>query len=140
MIPMPVAAICKTFLTQRGSRSGTGLANFKAKSTAAFAGSATFRTASLGINLTPTNDFAFNVLARHHDDFPIAVPGLFPMPPTNVIGQQISPYYLGQPPYDVSGELRMRVFGHYYLDVSRTYYFNFGNLKWAPSFVIQVTQ
>jgi len=106
----------------------------------AFAGSATFRTASLGINYTPTNDFAFNVLARKHTDFPIAVPGLFPMPPTNVIGQQISPYYLGQPPYDVSGELRMRVFGHYYLDVSRTYYFNFGDLKWAPSFVIQVTQ
>ena len=106
----------------------------------AFRGSATNRTATLGIDYTPTNDFAFNVIAHKHTDFPIAVPGLFSTPTTNVIGQQISGYYLGQPPYDVTGELRVRVLGHYYLDVARTYYFNFGALKWSPRFVIQVTQ
>lgn len=106
----------------------------------AFQGSATFRTLALGIDYTPTNNFAFNILARKHTDFPIAVPGLFATPATNVIGQSISGYFLGQPPYDVSGELRVRVLRHYYLDIARTYYFNFGTLKWSPTFVIQVTQ
>jgi len=106
----------------------------------AFAGSSTFRTYSLGASFTPNPDFAFNVLARKHVDFPIPVPGLFSPPPYDVLGQFVSNYYLGQPPYDVTGEVRVRVLHHYYLDVSRTYYFNYGNLRWSPSFVIQVSQ
>jgi hypothetical protein len=106
----------------------------------AFRGSSTQRTLALGINFTPNPDFVFNVLARKHTDFPIAVPGLFSLPPVNVLGAFTSNSFLGEPPYDVTGDLRMRVLRHYYLDISRTYYFNFGTLKWSPSFVIQVSQ
>ncbi len=105
-----------------------------------FVGSATFRTLAFGANFAPNPDFTFALLARKHDDFPIAVPGLFSPPPLNVLGQYVSPNFLGQPPYDITGDLRVKVLHHYYLDISRTYYFNFGDLKWSPSFVIQVTQ
>jgi hypothetical protein len=106
----------------------------------AFAGSSTMRTLSLGVNFAPSPDFAFNVLARRHRDFPLPVPGLFGPPQINVLGAYESTNYLGQPPYDLTGEVRVRVFGHYYVDVSRTYYFNFGHQAWSPSFVIQVSQ
>ncbi len=107
---------------------------------AAFHGVATLRTFSIGVNFNPSPDFGFTLLARKHKDFPIPEPGLFPTPPLNVLGQSVATTYLGQPPYDISGDLRVKVMRHYYLDISRTYYFNFGTLRWSPSFVIQVTQ
>jgi len=106
----------------------------------AFRGSSTLRTLALGLSFTPNPDLALNLLARKHTDFPVAVPGLFATPPLNVLGQYVTPYYLGQPPYDVTADVRLHVLKHYYLDVARTYYFNFGTLRWSPSFVIQVTQ
>lgn len=107
---------------------------------AAFVGSSTMRTLSFGTNYSPTPDLHFSILARQHRDFPIPVPGLFQPPPLNVLGQYVSPYFLGEPPYDLTGEARFRILKHYYLDISRTYYFNYGTLKWSPSFVIQVSQ
>ncbi|MDQ2992896.1 MAG: hypothetical protein M3R30_08780 [Candidatus Eremiobacteraeota bacterium] len=106
----------------------------------AFRGSGTQRTLTFGLNYTPNPDFAFTLIARKHRDFPIPEPGLFALPPVNVLGAYTSQDFIGQPPYDLTGDLRMRVLRHYYLDISRTYYFNFGALKWSPSFVIQVSQ
>jgi hypothetical protein len=114
--------------------------NSGGRSYSAFHGLATLRTLSVGMAYTPNPDFAFTLLARKHKDFPVPVPGLFPTPPLNVLGEYISPYFLGQAPYDVTGDVRVRVLHHYYLDVQRTYYFNFGTLRWSPIFVIQVTQ
>ncbi|HEY8309448.1 MAG TPA: hypothetical protein VIG47_02780, partial [Gemmatimonadaceae bacterium] len=106
----------------------------------AFRGSATLRTLAFGINYTPNPDFAFTVLARKHADFPTPAPGLFSLPPLNAIGAYSSNNFLGQSTYDVTGDLRMRVLRHYYLDIARTYYFSYGRPSWSPAFVIQVTQ
>ncbi|HZZ64739.1 MAG TPA: hypothetical protein VFE17_04515 [Candidatus Baltobacteraceae bacterium] len=107
---------------------------------AAFAGFATFRTLSLDLTYGNGSNFSAYVLARKHNDFPKPVPGLFPAPPLNVIGQQQYPYYLGQPPYDLTLDVRARINAFSAIDIARTYYFNFGNQRWSPGFVIQVTQ
>jgi hypothetical protein len=108
---------------------------------AAFRGFATLRTLSLDVAYTNSGNFTASILARQHRDFPAAIPGLFPTPITNVLGQEIQPAsYPGEPPYDISADVRARVNDHTTIDISRGYYFNFGNRGWTPEFVIQVTQ
>lgn len=107
---------------------------------ASFNGQATFRTFSEGISFTPTADFSFSLLARQHRDFPAPIAGFSGVPQTDVLGQQLTSYYLGQPPYDITGDLRLRVNPHLTVDLQRSYYFNFGNQRWSPQFIIQVSQ
>ena len=78
------------------------------------------------------------VLARHHDDFPIPVPNIFPLPATNVLGQPLYSNYLGQPPNDLTGDVRAKILPHLGIELTRTYYFNFGSQRWSPSFIVQV--
>ena len=106
----------------------------------AFQGVATLRTFSLGSTYTPTPYFSATVLARKHRDFPIAEPGEFPQPPVNVLGQPVYGNILGQPPYDVTGTVHVRLTPTLAIDVQRSYYFNFGTRRWSPNFYIQVTQ
>jgi hypothetical protein len=108
------------------------------ESLTAFRGVATLRTASLGINYVPNPEFNFSVLARHHDDFPIPVPNIFPLPATNVLGQPLYSNYLGQPPNDLTGDVRAKILPHLGIELTRTYYFNFGSQRWSPSFIVQV--
>jgi hypothetical protein len=103
-----------------------------------FTGVSTFRTASLGINYDPNPDFNASLVARHHADFPIPIPNVFPLPELNVLGQPLYNQYLGQPPNDLTGDVRFHILPHMLLDLQRTYYFDFGNVKWSPSFIIQV--
>jgi len=103
-----------------------------------FSGASTLRTATLGINYDPNPDFNASLIARHHDDFPIPEPNVFPLPTLNVLGQPLYNDYLGQPPNDITGDVRFHVLPHMLLDLQRTYYFNFGNIRWSPAFVIQV--
>ncbi len=104
----------------------------------AFRGVSTLRTLAVGTNYDPNPDFNASLVYRHHDDFPIPVPDLFPLPLTNVIGQPIYNSYLGQPPNDITGDVRFKILPHMLLDVQRTYYFNFGNIRWSPNFIVQV--
>jgi hypothetical protein len=103
-----------------------------------FRGVATLRTYTLGLNFVPNPEFNASIIARHHDDFPIPVPGVFSPPPTNVLGQPIYGTYLGQPPNDITGDVRFKLLPHMLVDVARTYYFNFGTQRWSPNFVVQV--
>lgn len=105
---------------------------------AAFHGKATQRTLSLQLNYEPNPDFNVSVIADHHRDFPVAVPGLFTQPPTDVLGQYEYSNYLGAPPYDITGNVYFRISRNFTLDIARTYFFNFGTQKWSPSFLIQV--
>lgn len=108
---------------------------------AAFNGFATLRTLSLDVGYTNAGNFSAYILARQHRDFPEAIPNYLTAPITNVLGQEIQPSsYIGEPPYDISADVRARVNDHTSIDVSRGYYFNFGNRGWTPQFVIQVTQ
>ncbi len=106
-----------------------------------FRGVSTERTTSLGINAAPNPEFNFSLLVRHHVDYPAPVPGLFGLPPNNIIGQPLYSSYLGQAPYDATGEVRLKILSHALLDVSRTFYW-YGNpyrtTFWQPTFVIQV--
>jgi hypothetical protein len=89
---------------------------------AAFRGLATSRGYTSSLIYTPTPFFELNVgLARYYDT-PAPVPGLY-----------------GQPPWQLSGDVRVRVSRQILLDLSRSYYFNFANQRWTPQFVIQVS-
>ncbi len=106
-----------------------------------FRGVSTLRTTSFGLNLVPNPEFNFSLLVRHHDDFPIAVPGVFSPPPNNIIGQPLYSWYLGEPPYDATGDVRFVIFPHALVDISRTFYW-YGNpyrtQYWQPNFVVQI--
>jgi hypothetical protein len=106
-----------------------------------FRGVSTLRTTSVGINDVPTPEFNFSLLVRHHEDFPIPVPGVFGLPPNNIIGQPLYNWFLGEPPYDATADVRFVIFPHALLDVSRTLYW-YGNPYrtqfWQPTFVVQL--
>lgn len=106
-----------------------------------FRGVSTLRTTSLGFNDAPNPEFNFSLLVRHHEDYPIPVPGTFGLPPNNIIGQPLYTSYLGQAPYDATGDVRFKILSHAMLDVSRTFYW-YGNpyrtTFWQPTFVIQL--
>ncbi len=106
----------------------------------AFQGKATQHTLTLQATYAPNTDFVAWMRVQQHRDFPIAVPGLFSQPPTDVLGQYQSygAAYLGEPPYNITGNVFFRISRNFSLDVERTYYFNFGTQKWSPSFLIQV--
>jgi hypothetical protein len=104
-----------------------------------FRGAATQRTLALGTTYTASPNLVTTVTFGHHDDFPAAYPGLFAPPPTNAIGQYTYTNYLGQPPWQLNTEVRVRIEPHLVLDVQRTYFFHFGNEIWSPTFVIQLS-
>lgn len=106
---------------------------------ASFRGVATLRTTTLQVAYSANPNFLATVALRQHRDFPVPAPGLFSSPPTNVLGQYLYSSFLGQPPYDISGEVRALVGAHFMVDVQRSYYFNFGTQRWSPQFVIQVS-
>jgi len=106
----------------------------------AFHGIATFRTLSLGFNYSNGGNFTFNLLARKHTDFPAPIPFFFQFAQPDVLGNFAVQNFLGQPPYDVTADVRIRINAHMSIDIQRTYYFNYSNLRWNPHFVIQVLQ
>jgi hypothetical protein len=101
-----------------------------------FTGVSTLRTLSLGTNFQPNPDFITTVTLQKHDDFPIPTPGLFPVPTLNVIGQPLYSAYLGQPPYNITADIRFKVLPHLMVDVGRTFYFN-GTPGWNANYVVQ---
>jgi hypothetical protein len=108
---------------------------------AAFHGVATFRTASLNLTYNNGGNFSASLTARKHNDFPRPIPNFFAQPPLDVLGREIGGQnYLGEPPYDVTADVRARINDHMTIDLSRAYYFNFGNRGWSPQFVIQIGQ
>ncbi len=106
----------------------------------AFRGIATFRTLSLGLNYNNGGNVAFNLLLRKHTDFPAPIPFFFQFAQPDQLGNFNVQNYLGQPPYDATADLRLRVNPHMSIDIQRTYYFNYSNLRWSPHFVFQVLQ
>jgi len=105
-----------------------------------FRGAATQRATTLGTTYSASPNLVTTLTFAHHDDFPAAYPGLFSPPPLNAIGQYTYTNYLGQPPWQLTAEVRARIEPHLVLDVQRTYYFHFGNQIWSPSFVVQLSE
>lgn len=88
---------------------------------AAFRGFATYRTLYGSLVLAPTPDFTLNLLLRHNADFPEPIPGV-----------------LGNPPNQLTGDVRFRISPHATADISRTFNFNYPGQAWSPTFTIQV--
>ncbi|MGB6986060.1 MAG: hypothetical protein WBD74_08840 [Candidatus Aquilonibacter sp.] len=104
-----------------------------------FRGAATQRTTALGTTYSASPNLVATVVFLNHNDFPAPYPGLFSPPPTNAIGGYTYTNYLGQPPWQLSGELRARILPHLVIDVQRTYFFHYGNQIWSPTFVVQLS-
>jgi len=81
-----------------------------------------------------------SIYARKHNDFPAPIPGYLTFTPRNQINNSLIPNGFGEPPYDITGDLRLRISPHTVLDIQRSYYFNFGNMGWSPQFALQVTR
>ncbi|HTU69747.1 MAG TPA: hypothetical protein VMF11_05450 [Candidatus Baltobacteraceae bacterium] len=106
----------------------------------AFHGAASLRTTTLGTTYSASPNLVTTIALTHHQDFPPAFPGLYPQPPTNAIGQYISTNYLGQPPWQLFGEVRARIAPHLVVDLQRGYFFHYGAQVWSPSFVVQISE
>ncbi len=106
---------------------------------ASFRGIATFRTLALGINGSPDPAFNWTILARVHRDFPKPEIGLFTFTPYNVLGNITPPAQLGEPPYDITADVRFRVARHLNLEIQRSYFFHYGTINWSPTFFVQFT-
>lgn len=104
----------------------------------AFRGVSTLRTFTTGINYSASPNLVASVTYQHHQDFPLPYPGLFTLPPLNNLGEEQYSNYLGQPPNNITGDVRFLALPHVVLDVSREYFFNFGTLRWSPQFNVQV--
>ena len=87
----------------------------------AFEGFSTTRGVVESFIYTPNPNLNATLSFRQNTDFPSAVPGFF-----------------GQPPDSVTSEVRVRVRPHLLVDLSRSYYFNFGTQRWSPQFGILV--
>lgn len=85
-----------------------------------FRGFATNRALTGSLVLTPNPNFNANITVRRNFDYPRAIPGAF-----------------GQSPTQLTGELRVRLARQILMDISRSYYFNFGDQRWSPQFLIQ---
>lgn len=87
---------------------------------AAFRGLATSRSYLAGFVYTPTQYFNLNLQLKRAYDTPAPVPGLG-----------------GQPPWQFTGDLRLRLSRQVLLDLTRSYFFNFADNRWSPQFGIQ---
>jgi hypothetical protein len=106
----------------------------------AFHGAATFHTLSLNLNYNNAGYFVLNLLADKNTDFPAPIPYYYQFTQSSITNQSSVSGGFGRPPYDVTLDMRFRIHPHMSLDIQRSYYFNYGNLRWSPQFVFQVMQ
>lgn len=86
----------------------------------AFRGLATSRALSASFVYAPTQYFGVTMLLSRFYDTPAPVPGAY-----------------GQPPVQLTGDVRFRLSKQVLVDLTRSYYFNFANERWTPQFGIQ---
>jgi hypothetical protein len=99
----------------------------------AFRGLSTSRSFREQLVFTPSPAVNASLTMRENDDFPIAVPGV-----ATTVGNVTYFNNYGVPPYQLTADVRFRINSLLVLDVSRSYYFNFGGYqRWSPTFTIQ---
>lgn len=82
-----------------------------------FDGFSTLRTLSQAVIFTPNPNFNAGLTFAETNDFPRTVPGVF-----------------GPAPFSVTGETRVRLRRHLLIDLTRTYYYNYGNEHFNPGY------
>jgi hypothetical protein len=103
---------------------------------AAFRGFSTSRSFREQLVFTPSPAFNSSITMRENDDFPVAVPGI-----SETVGNVTFFNNYGVPPKQLTLDTRFRINSILTLDVSRSYYFNFGGYqRYSPYFSIQVVK
>lgn len=87
---------------------------------AAFRGLASTRYYTGSLVYAPTPYFTANFIVQRFYTNPAPVPGLG-----------------GLPPWQFSGDVRLRLSAHVLMDIGRSYFFNFADQRWSPQFTIQ---
>jgi hypothetical protein len=92
----------------------------------AFRGFSTQRGLVEGLSITPNPNFQMSFAMRENHDWPgpIAPAPLYPL--------------AGRAPLELDGDLRFRINRTTSVDIGRTYYFDFGELRWSPQFTVRV--
>jgi hypothetical protein len=108
----PAPNTCNTITNQYGTYTGLD----------AFRGIATSRGLTGSVIYTPTRYVAVNLTMQHFDVSPAPVPG---------VG--------GQAPFQLNADVRARLTPNLLIDVSRSYYFNFGAERWSPEFTVTLS-
>jgi hypothetical protein len=103
---------------------------------AAFRGFSTSRSFREQLVFTPSPALNSSISLRENDDFPVAVPGI-----SMTTGNVTFFNNFGVPPEQLTLDSRFRINSILTLDVSRSYFFNFGGYqRWSPNFSIQVVK
>lgn len=87
---------------------------------AAFRGFATFRQTREDLTLSPNANLRLGLIFTQNKNFPAPIPDT-----------------AGGPPFSISGSLHVRVTKGLNLDLTRSYFFNFGEQRWTPQFGIR---
>ena len=88
---------------------------------AAFQGFATQHDLQAAVNFTPTPYFSLTLQGDARKDFPEPIP-----------------YFYGNPPYSLTARTTFRISPTLSATIQRSYFFNFGNMGWSPTFSVQL--
>jgi hypothetical protein len=99
-----------------------------------FRGFATYRAFIQQLVLTPSRSLTFNLTMRESRDFPRPLVG-----PLQLTGDTVNFVNYGNPPLEADFDVRFPITRVLVLDVSRSYYFNFGGTeRWSPQFRFEI--
>jgi hypothetical protein len=106
---------------------------------AAFEGLATSHSLSESLIWTASQNLTLNLIWRENHDFPIAVPYMVaPLAFGQSMGNQQGD--IGVSPQQLTGDLRIRLRPNLLVDLTRSYYFNWGNRRWTPQFTFLISK
>jgi hypothetical protein len=104
-----------------------------------FRGIETTRSLTESVIWTPSAAFTLSVTGRENHDFPEPIPYLTALPaygpPSASAGTDI-----GVAPEQLSFDMHVRVNSNLLIDLTRSYYFNYGNRRWSPQFGVLITR
>jgi hypothetical protein len=100
----------------------------------AFRGFGTTRSFNQSLVFTPSQAVAALITMREDRDFPRPLPGTL-----QLVGDGLGFVNYGFSPYELDLDARFRFTRVLLIDVSRSYFFNFGGFeRWAPQFSVQI--
>jgi hypothetical protein len=99
-----------------------------------FRGFGTTRSLVEQLVYVPSQELTFNISFRANHDFPKPIAG-----PVQLVGDTVGFVNYGVSPYEADFDVRFRVTRVLVLDISRSYYFNFGGVeRWSPQINFQL--
>ncbi|HTV75221.1 MAG TPA: hypothetical protein VME66_16125 [Candidatus Acidoferrales bacterium] len=104
-----------------------------------FRGISTTRSLTESVIWSPSAAFTLNVTGRENHDFPDPIPYLPSLPGYGPPSGN-APSDVGIAPAQLSFDMHIRISSNLLIDLTRSYYFNYGNRRWSPQFGVLVTR